>query len=112
MTKKEFLTAVAEGKVTDEVVAKAKEMLETGAEAAVARAKKAAEKKAAEDAPLVEKATEMLAEADGVVLASQVAEALEVSTSKATVVLKKVEGVQTVDVKVKGGRTVKGYFVG
>ena len=42
--------------------------------------------------------------------ASEIAEALEISTQKASALVKKVEGVSVTDVKVKGKGTQKGYF--
>ena len=45
-------------------------------------------------------------------LASDIASALDISTQKASALVKKVDGVQVVDVKVKGKGTQKGYFLG
>ena len=45
-------------------------------------------------------------------LASEIASALEISTPKASALVKKVEGVSVCDVKVKGKGTQKGYFFG
>ena len=44
--------------------------------------------------------------------ASEIAEALGISVQKVSALVKKVEGVQSVDVKVKGKGTQKGYFLG
>lgn len=44
--------------------------------------------------------------------ASEIAEALGISVQKASALVKKVDGVQSVDVKVKGKGTQKGYFLG
>lgn len=44
--------------------------------------------------------------------ASEIAEALGISVQKASALVKKVDGVQFVDVKVKGKGTQKGYFLG
>jgi len=48
---------------------------------------------------------------DEPMLASKIAELCEISTQKASALVKKVEGVQSVDVKVKGKGTQKGYFL-
>ena len=43
--------------------------------------------------------------------ASEIAESLGISVQKASALVKKVDGVQSVDVKVKGKGTQKGYFL-
>ena len=42
--------------------------------------------------------------------ASEIAETLGISTQKASALVKKVDGVSVIDVKVKGKGTQKGYF--
>lgn len=44
--------------------------------------------------------------------ASEIAETLGISVQKASALVKKVDGVQSVDIKVKGKGTQKGYFLG
>lgn len=110
MTKREFLTQVIAGTVSDEVVEFAKnEIAKLDAELAKAAEKRAAKK--AENAPLVEALQAILT--DEPITASQIAEQVEGinNSSKATVIAKILveAGVATVsEVKVKG-RTVKGY---
>ena len=111
MTKREFLTKVTEGTITDEMKEFAKaEIAKLDAELAKAAEKRAAKK--ADIAPLVEALQAILT--DEPITASQIAEAVEGinNVSKATVIAKILvdSGVASVtDVKVKG-RAVKGYF--
>lgn len=111
MTKREFLTQVIEGTVTEEMVEFAKaEIVKLDAELAKAAEKRAAKK--AENAPLVEALQAILT--DEPMTASQIAENVEGinNASKATVIAKILveSGVASVtEVKVKG-RAVKGYF--
>lgn len=110
MTKREFLTQVIAGTVTEETVEFAKaEVAKLDADLAKAAAKRAEKK--AENAPLVEALQAILT--DKPMTASEIAEAVEGinNSSKATVIAKILveSGVATVtEVKVKG-RTVKGY---
>lgn len=110
MTKREFLTKVTEGVVTEDVIEFAKnEIAKLDAENAKAAEKRAAKK--AENAPLVEALQAILT--DEPITASQIAEQVDGinNSSKATVIAKILveSGVATVsEVKVKG-RTVKGY---
>lgn len=110
MTKREFLTQVIAGTITEETVEFAKaEVAKLDADLAKAAAKRAEKK--AENAPLVEALQAILT--DEPITASQIAEAVEGinNASKATVIAKILveSGVATVtEVKVKG-RTVKGY---
>ena len=107
MTNKNFYESVTEGTVvTDEMAQKAKELLASLLKSEANRASKQAEKKQA-DLPLVEKVVEFLRE-HGTSTASQIAEGIGVSTSKATVLAKQVEGIIIGDVRV-GNRIVKGY---
>ena len=59
--------------------------------------------------PIIKAITEVLT--DEPMLASKIAELCEISTQKASALVKKVDGVQSVDVKVKGKGTQKGYFL-
>ena len=110
MTKREFLTQVIAGTVSDEVVEFAKnEIAKLDAELAKAAEKRAAKK--AENAPLMDALQAILT--DEPITASQIAEQIDGinNASKATVIAKILveSGIATVsEVKVKG-RTVKGY---
>ena len=110
MTKREFLTQVIEGTISNETVEFAKaEIVKLDAELAKAAEKRAAKK--AENAPLMEALQAILT--DEPMTASQIAENVEGinNASKATVIAKALveAGIATVtEVKVKG-RAVKGY---
>ena len=60
--------------------------------------------------PIIKAISEMLTSEP--TLASDIASALNITTQKASALVKKVDGVQVVDVKVKGKGTQKGYFLG
>jgi hypothetical protein len=108
MTMKELLTAVVEGAVvTAEMQEKAQAELAKMAAEAEKRAQKAAEKRTSEDAPLLAQAAELLS--DHVVrTAKDIGVALNVSTPKATALMRKLEGVKVSEVTVDK-RIVKGY---
>ncbi len=108
MTMKELLTAVVEGAVvTAEMAEKAQAELAKMAAEAERRAQKAAEKRTSEDAPLLAQAAELLS--DHVVrTAKDIGVALDVSTPKATALMRKLEGVKVSEVTVDK-RIVKGY---
>jgi hypothetical protein len=108
MTMKELLTATVEGAVvTAEMQEKAQAELVKMAAEAERRAQKAAEKRTSEDAPLLEKAQALLS--DHVVrTAKDIGVALDVSTPKATALMRKLEGVKVTEVTVDK-RIVKGY---
>ena len=108
MTMKELLTAVTEGTVvTAEMAEKAQAELAKMATEAEKRAQKAAEKRSSEDAPLLAQAAELLS--DHVVrTAKDIGVALDVSTPKATALMRKLEGVKVSEVTVDK-RIVKGY---
>lgn len=108
MTTTELLTAIVTGAtVTAEMEAEAKSMLEKRAKGYEARKARAGAKKSAEDAPLIALAREALAD-HAPHTASDVAITLDVSTSKATALLKKVEGVVIGETRIKS-RVVKTY---
>ena len=111
MTTKNFYNAIA----TNESLSA--ELREFAANAIVkmdkesaSRNSKAAEKRAAENAPLVEAVTNLLKSNCKVWTANEVKDAIEgiESTSKATAILKMVEGVKVSEVAVNR-RIVKGY---
>ena len=88
MTSFEFFTAVENGNITPEVIAHATaEKAKILAERAKAKEKRA--EKAKENAPLLEKVMEFLATAPN--FANAVGEALGVSTSKASYLLRELE---------------------
>ena len=105
-----FLSAIANGEMYPEIQADALELLEKHNKAAESRNSKAAEKRAAENAPFVEAVTNLLRNSAKVFTAAEVKDAIEGidSTSKATAILKMVEGVKVSEVVVNK-RVVKGY---
>lgn len=110
MTIKELLTATTEGAVvTAEMAEKAKAELEKMAAEAATRAAKAKERKASEDAPLMDAVKALLTD-HTVRTASQIRDAVEGidSTSKATAICKRIDGITVTDVVVDK-RIVKGY---
>ena len=110
MTMKEMLTGVVEGAVvTAEMAEKAQAELAKMAKESAARAEKAKEKKASEDAPLVDAVKVLLADHQ-VRTASQIRDAVTGidSTSKATAICKRIDGITISDVQVDK-RIVKGY---
>ena len=62
------------------------------------------------NAPIIKAIAEVLTSEP--MRASEIAETLGISVQKASALVKKVDGVQSVDVKVKGKGTQKGYFLG
>ena len=110
MTMKELLNSLTEGTtVTAEMAEKAQAELTKMAAEAATRAAKAKEKKASEDAPLVDAVKALLAD-HTVRTATQIRDAVEGidSTSKATAICKRIDGIIVSDVVVDK-RIVKGY---
>lgn len=105
-----FLDAIARGEMNPDLQADALELLEKHNKAAESRNAKAAEKRAAENAPLVEAVTNLLRSNAKVFTAAEVKNLVDGidSTSKATFILKAVEGIKVSDVVVDK-RVVKGY---
>lgn len=105
-----FLAAIANGEQSADLQKTAAELLEKHNKAAESRNSKAAEKRAAENAPLVEAVTNLLRSNAKVFTAAEVMAAIEGidSTSKATAVLKSIEGLKVTEVVVNK-RVVKGY---
>lgn len=115
MTKREFLTAIVElgtegtisselGDFAEEEIAKLDEAL------AKRRAKVSA--KAAENAPLMDKIYEDILKEDEVVTATVVGELMEISTQKASALLRKLveaDRATAEDVKIPKKGTQKGY---
>lgn len=108
MTNREFYTAVIASVDNDELKAFATEAIAKLDERNAKRASKPSAKQK-ENEPIVKAISEVLTSEP--MLASKIAELCEISTQKASALVKKVEGVQSVDVKVKGKGTQKGYFL-
>ena len=110
MTNREFYTAVINGDVYDneELITFAKDAIaKLDARNAKRASKPSAKQK--ENEPIVKAISEVLTSEP--MLASKIAELCEISTQKASALVKKVEGVQSTDIKVKGKGTQKGYFL-
>lgn len=106
MTNREMFEAIVNGNITDEVVAKAHDEI-AKLDARNAKRKNTPSKKAIENAPIIEAIKGVLGEEP--LTASEIAERVEISTQKASALLKQVEGVKVTDVKVKGKGTRKAY---
>jgi len=104
MTNKEFLTAVSDNQITEDVIAHAKEALRRLND----RAATASAAKNEADAPLIEKIVETLTSTHRVHTAAELAAVLGVHTSKATNLCKKIPNIKISDVQVDR-RVVKGY---
>lgn len=104
-----LLKAVINGENNEAMRESAQKLLEAYQKQNEKRAAKAKEKKASEDAPLVD-AVKVLLSDHQVRTASQIREAVEGidSTSKATAICKRIEGIKVSDVQVDK-RIVKGY---
>ena len=108
MTNREFYNAViaeTENKELAEFAVNALEKLDAR------NAKRASKpsKTQIENEPIIKAIAELLTSEP--MRASEIAEACGISTQKASALVKKVDGVQSVDVKVKGKGTQKGYFL-
>ena len=107
MTNREFFNAVISAEINDEVIAHAKESLEKLDIRNAKRAERPSKTQKANE-PIIKAIAELLTNEP--MLASEIAEKCEISTQKASALVKKVEGVSVCDVKVKGKGTQKGYF--
>ena len=115
MTKREFLTAIVElgteGTISSELGDFAEEEIEK-LDAALAKRKEKVSAKAAENAPLMDKIYEDILKEDEVVTATVVGELMEVSTQKASALLRKLvdeKRATAEDVKIPKKGTQKGY---
>lgn len=105
-----LLKAVINGENNEAMRDSAQKLLDSYQKQTEKRNAKSAEKRAAENAPLVEAVTNLLQANAKVFTAAEVKDAIEGidSTSKATAILKMVEGVKVSEVVVNK-RVVKGY---
>ena len=108
MTNREFFTAIVNSDLNDEMKAFATEAI-AKLDARNAKRANTLSKTQKENAPLIEKIASLLTSEPK--LASELAKEMEISTQKASALVKKVEGVSVCDVKVKGKGTQKGYFL-
>ena len=108
MTNREFYTAVITSVDNEELKAFATEAIAKLDKRNAKRASKPSKTQIANE-PIVKAISEVLTSEP--MLASKIAELCEISTQKASALVKKVEGVQSTDIKVKGKGTQKGYFL-
>ena len=108
MTQRDFYNKIIATVDNDELKAFATEAIAKLDERNAKRASKPSKTQIANE-PIIKAITEVLTSEP--MLASKIAELCEISTQKASALVKKVEGVQSVDVKVKGKGTQKGYFL-
>lgn len=108
MTQRDFYNAVIATVDNDELKAFATDAIAKLDERNAKRASKPSKTQIANE-PIIKAITEVLTSEP--MLASKIAELCEISTQKASALVKKVDGVQSVDVKVKGKGTQKGYFL-
>ena len=108
MTQRDFYNAVINANINEEMSSFASEAIAKLDERNAKRASKPSKTQIANE-PIVKAISEVLTSEP--MLASMIAELCEISTQKASALVKKVEGVQSVDVKVKGKGTQKGYFL-
>lgn len=111
MTNREFLTAIANGTINDEVIAHATASIEKLDAANLARKNKPS-KKALENAPIIEQIVNEVLTVDTPMTAGQVAEAVGISTQKASALLRSIVAAGTAvatDVKLAGKGTCKAY---
>ena len=109
MTSREFYQSIVDGTITAETVEYAKGRIAKLDADNVASRSKTASKKDEEYAPLVTAFVDYLKGVDEPQMASQIAAAIGVSTSKVPYIAKRVDNVAYSEIKVKGGRKVKGY---
>lgn len=107
MTNREFYEAIINGTVNDEIIEKAKAEVEK-MDARNAKRASTPSKTAVANAPLIEAISGILTTEP--MTAAEVAEKMEITTAKASALLRKMEGLTVTEVKAKG-RKVKGYAI-
>lgn len=106
MTNRDFFTAIVNGTLNEEVIAHAQASIEK-LDARNAARKDKPSKKSLENEPIKEAIKSLLTEEP--MTASEIAEKVEISTQKASALLRQIEGLNVTEVKVKGKGKVKGY---
>lgn len=112
MTKREFLTAIVEGEINDELKAFAQEEIEK-LDAALAKRKSKVDEKAKENLVLINKIYDSILEEEVPYTATMVGETMEISTQKASSLLRKMVDmgmVNKIDVKIPKKGSQKGYL--
>lgn len=106
MTRREMFEAIVNGNITDEVVNMALHEIDKMDERN-ARRKNKPTKNALANEPIKAQILEVLT--DTPMVASAVAEAVGITTQKASALLRQIDGLTVTEVKVKGRGKVKGY---
>lgn len=106
MTRREMFEAIVNGNITDEVVTMAKNEIVKMDERNTKR-RNTASKRAKENEPIKAQILEVLT--DTPMVASAVADAVGITTQKASALLRQIDGLTVTEVKVKGKGKVKGY---
>ena len=106
MTKREMFEAIVNGNVTEEVITMAQSEIDK-MDARNAKRRETPSKKALANVEVIGKITEVLTHEPQT--ASEVAEKVEISTQKASALLRQIDGLTVTEVKVKGRGKVKGY---
>ena len=106
MTQREFFTAIVNSDLNDELKTFATESI-AKLDARNAKRSSSPSKVQIANEPIIKAIGELLT--DEPMLASDIAESLGISTSKASALVKKVEGVKVSEVKVKGKGIRKAY---
>ena len=108
MTRREMFEAIVNGNITDEVVAMALNEIDKMDERNAKR-RNTASKKAKENEPIKAEIFKVLT--DEPMTASMIAEAVGITTQKASALLRQIDGLTVTDVKAKGKGKVKGYAI-
>ncbi len=108
MTQRDFYNAVINANINEEMTLFATEAI-AKLDARNAKRSSTPSKAQIANEPIVKAIRDILT--DEPMLASKIAELCGISVNKASALAKKVDGVQIVDVKVKGKGTQKGYFL-
>lgn len=106
MTNREFYTMVINGTINEDVITHATESLTKLDERNAKRASKPS-KRSVENEPIKAKILEVLTTEPKV--ASEVAELVGISTQKASALLRQIEGLEVIEVKVPKRGKMKGY---
>jgi len=106
MTRREMFEAIVNGNVTDEVVAMAQNEL-VKMDERNAKRKGRPSKNTLANEPIKARILEVLT--DEPMTAAEVAQRVEISTQKASALLRQIDGLVVTEVKVKGKGKVKGY---
>lgn len=106
MTRREMFEAIVNGNITDEVIIMAQDEIIKMDERNYKRRNKPS-KTAVANEPIKAQILEVLTEVPQT--AGEVAQKVEISTQKASALLRQIEGLKVTEVKVKGKGKVKGY---